>query len=507
MKTLYSCAAAIVFFTATIPGVGSGSRPAHWRVANFENILGTSMELRLDAESETAAARAEAAAMGEIRRLAGILSGYDPESEFSRWAVTRDRVVPVSSDLMDVLGLWDSWRARSNGALNPAAEAIVRVWKNAELAGKLPDEAEMSAAVSAAQQQHWSLDETLGSATRLTSAPLILNSFTKSYIIERAAQAALREAGVHAVVLNIGGDMVVRGASSDVVSVADPRSDAENSRPLSILRIRDHGVASSGNYRRGFDIGGEHYSHIVDPRTGRTAEGVIGATVVAPDAVDAGALATAFCVLAPEKSRKLAASVPGVQYLLMLKGGAQIRSAGWSALEASPMQNVAAAIPQGRADASLWNTAFELTINVELPQPQGFGARRPYVAVWIEDKDRFPIRTLAVWFKKERWLDELRAWYRDDRMRATAGGADVLSSVTSATRSPGKYAFKWDGKDNNGKLVKAGRYTVLVEAAREHGGYSLDRREMNFNGEPAQIQLPRDVELGAVSFDYHKVAR
>jgi hypothetical protein len=67
--------------------------------------------------------------------------------------------------------------------------------------------------------------------------------------------------------------------------------------------------------------------------------------------------------------------------------------------------------------------------------------------------------------------------------------------------------FKWDGKDNNGKLVKAGKYTVLVEAAREHGGYSLDRREMNFNGEPAQIQLSSDAELGAVSFEYRKVAR
>ena len=32
----------------------------------------------------------------------------------------------------------------------------------------------------------------------------------------------------------------------------------------------DRAVATSGNYRRGVDIGGQHYSHIVDPRTGRT---------------------------------------------------------------------------------------------------------------------------------------------------------------------------------------------------------------------------------------------
>ena len=69
--------------------------------------------------------------MAEIKRLNGILSGYDPTSEFSRWAGTRDQAVHVSPELMEVLQLWDSWRARTGGALNPAAEAIGRVWKKA----------------------------------------------------------------------------------------------------------------------------------------------------------------------------------------------------------------------------------------------------------------------------------------------------------------------------------------------------------------------------------------
>src|SRR5581483_9090118 len=267
----------------------------------------------------------------------------------------------------------------------------------------------------------------------------------------------LRSPGVRSVVLNIPGDMVVRGAQSDAIRVIDPRSDAENSDPLYVIQISGRAVATSGNYRRGFESGGYHYSHIVDPRTGRTAEAVIGATVVAPRAVDAGALATAFCVLSPEESRRLAAGVPGAEYLIVKQDGARIASAGWNALRAPGVQMFAAAAPQTKnapaADAGQWNPAYELTINVELPQPQGFGARRPYLAVWVEDKDRFPVRTIAVWFNKPRWLNELRAWYRDDRVRSMADGTDILGSVTSATRSPGKYTFKWDGKDNAGKTV------------------------------------------------------
>ena len=510
MKPLFVSAIAALAFAASFSGVGSRSKPLPWRTSHFENVLGTSMEIRLLADSQPDADRAEAAALAEIKRLNAILSGYDPASEFSRWAKTRDRAVPVSPELMEVLQLWDGWRSRTGGALNPAAEAIGRLWKKAEAAGTLPSESDMAAAAAAAGRQHWRLDPDSGTATRLTDTPLMLNSFTKSYMIERAAAAALRTPAVTGVVLNIGGDLVIRGAANDDIRVEDPLSGAENSDPIAVLNAGDRAVATSGNYRRGFNIAGQHYSHIVDPRTGRTADQTVSATVLAPEAVDAGALATAFCVLSPEESGTLAATIPGVEYLLVEKDGTRFSSAGWNALQSPRMRMVAAAVPQSKpaarsTDSGLWNPAYELTVNVELPQAQGFGARRPYVAVWIEDKDRFPVRTLAVWFEKARWLNELRAWYRDDRLRAMAEGNEILGSVTSATRSPGKYTFQWDGKDNSGKLVKAGQYTVLLEAAREHGGYSLDRREMNFNGQPAQAQLPPDAELGAVSLEYHKV--
>ena len=504
MKPLFLTATAFLAFTALFARVGPTSTNAVWRTSHFENVLGTSMEMKVMSPSQAAADRAEANALAEIKRLNSVLSGYDPTSEFSRWAMTRNKAVPVSPELMEVLKLWDSWRVRTGGVLNPAAEAVGRVWKKAEAAGSMPNPTDLAAAAQTARSTQWRLDEKLGTATHLTDTPLILNSFTKSYIIERAAAVALRTPGVNAVVVNIGGDLVVRGNGADKVSVVDPRSDAENSDPVAVLNVSDKAVATSGNYRRGYEIGGKHYSHIVDPRTGQTAESIIGATVLAPKAVDAGALATAFCVLAPEESRKLAASVPGSEYMLIGKSGAAYFSAGWHSLPATHIPMLASAATK---ENGLWNPDYELAINVEIPQTQGFGARRPYVAVWIEDKDKFPVRTLAVLFEKARWLNELRAWYRDDRLRAMSEGTEILPSVTSATRSPGRYTFKWDGKDNSGKLVKEGHYTVLVEASREHGGNNVVRKEIDFNGTPSQAELPPGGELGIVVVDYHKVAR
>ncbi|MGO4213521.1 DUF2271 domain-containing protein, partial [Terriglobus sp. YAF25] len=111
----------------------------------------------------------------------------------------------------------------------------------------------------------------------------------------------------------------------------------------------------------------------------------------------------------------------------------------------------------------------------------------------------------ALWFAKPRWLHELKQWYRDDQMRNMAEGTDLTATLSSATRVPGAYTLRWDGKDNSGKQVKPGKYTVLIEAAREHGGYDLLRQEINLDGKtPAKFTLNGKAEVGTATVDYGK---
>ncbi len=419
----------------------------------YENVLRTSLELKVLTLSGPAAERAEKAVLREIDREAKILSAYDPQSEFNCWLRTSGTPVKVSPELLDVLNRFDVWRERTNGALDASAEVIVRVWKEAAAQKRVPTRAELSAAVALVRQKHWRLDPGMRTATHIDNAPLALNSFAKSYIVDKAANAALSVAEVQAVVVNIGGDLVVRGRMDEGVQIADPYSDAENSPPFARLMLRERAVATSGNYRRGVDIHGQHFSHIVDPRTGLTADNIISSTVVSADPSEAGALATAFSVLNPNESRRVAASVPGVDFLLVTADGNQISSPGWNRLVAidDPIRLVPAiSHTAAAAGTGTWNTSDELIVNLQLGQPDAARYRRPYVAVWIEDKDRFPVRTIALWYQKPRWLPELRAWSHDDSLRNMAEGTDITGSVSSATRPPGKYTLKWDGKDNKG---------------------------------------------------------
>lgn len=470
-----------------------------------ENVLGTSFDLTIVADEEAHADAAFAAVLAQIDRDARILSGYTPDSEFSRWMDTRATAVTVSPELMTVLGLFDDWRARTSGAVDAATQHVAAVWHDAERTGTAPSQEALAHAVSDVRAAHWRLSPADGTATRLTSVALRLNSFTKSFIVGRAADAALAVPGVSGALVNVGGDLVCRGALTEHIGIRDPRNDADNAPTVATIAISNRAVATSGGYRRGVRIDGRHFSHIIDPRTGHPTSHVLSATVVASDPADAGALATAFCVLEPDESRRVARTVPGAEFLLVMADGRRIESTGWHALQVrnrfAPVAGPVAVLHAAEQDRN-----FELTIGIELAKPAG-NARRPYVAVWIEDADKFPIRTLALWFQKPRWLPELRAWYRDDRLRAMAEGTDIVPTVSSATRVPGKYTFTWDGKDQQGNAVSHGTYTVCVELAREHGTYQVTRQTLSLARTPIRVDLAPNTELAGGWVDYHAVAK
>lgn len=467
---------------------------------NYENVLGTSMEIKIAAVNDQVAVKAEDAALAEIDRLNKILSGYDTRSEFSQWMNSTKQPVKVSPELFQVLNLFDKWRVQTGGALDASAETVNRVWKAAAKRNQLPSQPEIDAAVAVVKQSHWQLDGRNLTAQRLDDAALMLNTFTKSYIMNKACAAAMAQSGISAVVLNIGGDIVVRGDHTEQVNVTNPKADAENDAPVATLAINNKTIATSGNYRRGEMIQGQWYSHIVDPRTGKPAGKVISATVVAPNAVDAGALATSLNVLSPEEGKKLMETVPGAEYMLITADGQRTESKGWKALELS---TTPPAVANTAISDKTWDPKYELTINLELAQIEGMRVHRPYVAVWVTDADKKPVRNIALWYQKPRWLNEMRAWYAAYG-DSFSGGSNSVSSTTSATRGPGQYTLKWDGKDDKGALVKQGKYTINIEVAREHGTYQVYSQEMDFK-KAEQVSLTPNTEVASASLDYHKI--
>jgi thiamine biosynthesis lipoprotein ApbE len=231
-------------------GLNAKGKAGKLYVSDYENVLGTSFEIKVVANSQQVAAKAEDAAMAEVDRLNKILSGYDASSEFSRWLKADKKPVKVSPELYEVLALFEEWRIKSNGALDASAETVSKLWRSAAKQNRLPTDEEIAAAVNLVKQQRYILNPQNLTAQRVSDAPLILNSFAKSYIMNKAANAAMTTKGVTGLVLNIGGDILVRGQHIEQVQVSNPRADAENDPPVANLQVSNKTIATSGNYRR-----------------------------------------------------------------------------------------------------------------------------------------------------------------------------------------------------------------------------------------------------------------
>ncbi|TCC93784.1 DUF2271 domain-containing protein [Pedobacter frigiditerrae] len=476
----------------------------HLYVSHYENVLGTSLEFKFTSVSEAEAEKAETAALAEIDRLSAIFSAYDANSEFSKW-MKQDLNTPVkvSKELFEMLNLFEQWKIRTNGALDASAVVANKLWSDAAKKQQLPTATAIKSAVATMKQVHYVLNENNLTATRLSSAPLVMNTFAKSYIINLACDVALASAKVNAVVVNIGGDLVIKGDVTDAVNVTNPLANAENDAPLAYLLLSNKAVATSGNYRRGEQIGKNWYSHIVDPRTGKPVDGVISATVIAPNATDAGALATAFNVLSLEESKVLAATVDGAEYLIITNDGKRIESKGWNAyVDASKNVKTEKTISVLKGAEKPWDPKFELAINFEFNKIEG-NSHRPFAAIWVENEAKKSVRNLALWYNKTKWIPDLKNWYRINGTTFTADKT-TYASVTGATRNPGKYTIKWDGKDDKGDFVPQGKYTIMIETSKEHGTDEIIRQPLELKKAAKKTTNAGNVEISNVTFDFYK---
>ena len=157
---------------------------------------------------------------------------------------------------------------------------------------------------------------------------------------------------------------------------------------------------------------------------------------------------------------------------------------------------------------SKWDPKMEMAVDFEINQPDGFRYHWPYMAVWLEDKDGKSVRTLSLWVQTSRrgprWIPDLRRWYRDAQAAQEAGGPDLVATVSSATRMPGKYSLVWDGKDDKGSPVLQGAYTFNLETAREHGPYQLMQKAITIGPKPFKEDVVGNAEVKGATLEYRK---
>jgi FAD:protein FMN transferase len=506
----YLVAVSVLGGAMVLASLAATSGPAAEKTSEFvfhqDGVLGTSLDLTVVCRSQAQADAALASVLDEIERLRRILSTYDRESELSRLAAATGPT-RCSGELIEVLGAADGWRNRSGGAFNAQLGDLAALWADAARTDRLPDDSALRRAADRAAQPMWQIDPAARTVTRTADVRPAVDALAKGYIIEKAVLAAkAKDPSLAGLMLAIGGDIRTLGSPVEgpgapwLVGVVDPRHPQDNAPMLAGLRLRDAAVTTSGHYGHFYTINGHQYSHIFDPRTGRPAGAVAGATVVAPDAMTADALSTTLCVLEPEDGLKLVAAVPGAQCLIVGSDGHTWTSPGWKDI-AAPLAAVAAAGAGGSLTAvaappaagPAWPAGFAVNLEINLVAR----GKRPYVATWVEDSAGKPVRMIALWGNEQKYFKDLPAWWAKYKTQTT-----LLKGVTRATRVAGKYSLLWDGLDDAGKPVAPGKYIVRIETAQEDGPHLMLAGEVICDKSPVNFSIPGNRHIQAVGVTY-----
>lgn len=270
------------------------------RLEDSTDAMGTTYTVILYSEDEQQLHDASEDAFAEVRRLDRMLSNYRPQSEWRQMNQNAaKRPFKVSQELFDLLQTCISYSRRSEGTFDISVGPLMRVWGFYKGTGQLPMKAEVAAVLPAVGSRNIQLDPKTHTVQFLRrGVELDPGGIGKGYAVDHMI-AKLKEHGITSALISAGGSTIYAlgappGDESWKVKIRHPRKWTETIQDVS---LKNESMSTSGDYEKFFEAEGKIFSHIMDPRTGYPAPGMLSVSVVAPKAIDSEAWTKPFFIL------------------------------------------------------------------------------------------------------------------------------------------------------------------------------------------------------------------
>ena len=261
-------------------------------------------------------------ALDEVDRLEALLSVFKPDSAVSEVNRTAGGApVAVDTDLFDLLQACSMLTRETAGAFDITSTPLSRCWGFLQREGRLPSEAAIDAARARVGGHLVALDAAARTVRfGCDGLEINLGAIGKGFALDRVG-AILRRRHVRHALLSAGRSslLAVGGRNRGwLIDITSPRVEA--GQRLAQVRLRDAAIGTSGAGEQFVVVDGRRYGHVIDPRTGWPAAGVLSVSVVAWDAATADALSTAFLVGGPALADEYCSEHRDVLALMTLEG-------------------------------------------------------------------------------------------------------------------------------------------------------------------------------------------
>lgn len=279
-------------------------------------VMASPLELRVIGADPAALDRALDAAHAELRRIEDLMTDWraSPLEDLNAAAGKGPQKVPP--ELLEIVQLAVEVNAISGGAFDITFAAVGKLWDFKTKPPRVPSDEALAEALKFVGPRNVVVDAKAGTIELASGARLGLGGIAQGFGADRA-MAVLMAHGVKHALVNVSGDIKALGTKFDrpwEIAIVHPR---HKERVIAVIPVSNTCVVTSGDYERCFEIDGVRYHHILDPRTGKPSRGCMSATVMAPDAALADALATSLCVMGPEKGLAMIERLPRVEALVV----------------------------------------------------------------------------------------------------------------------------------------------------------------------------------------------
>ncbi|PKA83508.1 thiamine biosynthesis lipoprotein [Ulvibacter sp. MAR_2010_11] len=306
----------LLFISFSVSSLAKGGPENYFRVLT---LMGSRFEITVVAQDSVEANTYIDMAIAEITRIEKLISSWDANSETSE--INRNagvRAVKVDEELYTLIGRCLELSRLTEGAFDISFASMDKIWRFDGSMTQMPSENEIAASIVKVGYKNIELDpENFTVFLKLSGMKIGFGAIGKGYAADKAKNL-LEENGVSGGIINAAGDMTTWGKQFNgkdwQVAITNPM---DKSKAYGLLPVSEGAVVTSGNYEKYVTFNGVRYTHIIDPRTGYPATGIISATVFAPKAELADALATAIFVMGIDTGLDFVNQIPKIECILI----------------------------------------------------------------------------------------------------------------------------------------------------------------------------------------------
>lgn len=282
-------------------------------------MLGSPLEITVVAKDTVEGNKYCDLAVAEVKRIENLISDWIPTTQISEVNHNAGKkAVKVDRDVFDLVERSIKISQITSGAFDISYASMDKIWKFDGSMKEMPTAEAVKKSVAKIGYKNIILDPKEQTIfLKNEGMKLGLGGIGQGYIADKIKELLISKGCISGIV-NVSGDINTWGKQPDgklwTVGIVNPMN---KNKIFATFPLENSAVETSGSYEKYVIFNGIRYSHIIDPRTGYPAMGVVSVSVFAKQTEIADALATGIFVLGVDVGLDLVNQLKGIECIIV----------------------------------------------------------------------------------------------------------------------------------------------------------------------------------------------